>query len=202
VYFPVLRDLAATPDSAPYVPMYPGEMTLFVRAAVAPATLIAPIRRIVGELDPYVPVTNPRTLEDVVSASTARARLTMLLLLTGSGVALILGVIGIYGVVSYSVSQRTPEIGIRMALGATPASVNAMVLREGAGMTAVGLVGGVLASLLVTRLLRGLLYGVSPTEPFTIIAMILLLFSIALAASYLPARRAARIDPVLALRAE
>jgi len=80
--------------------------------------------------------------------------------------------------------------------------VNAMVLREGAGMTAVGLVGGVLASLLVTRLLRGLLYGVSPTEPVTIIAMILLLFIIALAASYLPARRAARIDPVLALRAE
>ena len=202
VYFPVLRDLAATPDSAPAVPLYPAEMTLFIRTAVDPATLIAPIRQIVGELDPRVPVTNPRTLDEVVRASTARTRLTMLLLLAGSGIALLLGVIGIYGVVSYTVSQRIPEIGIRMALGATPSSVNAMVLRDGVGMTAIGIASGVLTSLMVTRLLRGLIFGVSATEPATFVAMIVLLFAIALAASYVPARRAARIDPVLALRAE
>jgi hypothetical protein len=202
VYFPVLRDFAAIPDSAPRVPLFPGEMTLFVRTAVEPTSLVAPIRRIVAELDPQVPATNPRTLEDVVSASTARARLTMLLLLAGSGMALLLGMIGIYGVVSYSVNQRTPEIGIRMALGATPGRVNAMVLREAAGMTVAGVAVGVAASLGTTRLLRGLLYGVSATEPATFAVMIATLSAIALIASWIPARRASRIDPVLALRAE
>ena len=202
VYFPVLRDLAATPDSAAPVPIYPSEMTLFIRTSVDPAALVAPIRRVVAELDPQVPATDPRTLEDVVRGSMARARLTMLLLLAGSAVALLLGVIGIYGVVSYSVSQRTPEIGIRMALGATPSSVNAMVLREGVSMTAIGVAGGIAAALFATKLLRGLLFGVSAVEPVTFTLMIVLLFLIAVAASYIPARRAAQIDPVRALRAE
>jgi predicted permease len=205
VYFPILRDLASTPESPPppgAVPFFPQEVTYFVRSAADPAALVAPIRRIVSELDPQIPVTNPRLLADVVRGSTARARLTMLLLLAGSSVALLLGVIGIYGVVSYSVSLRTPEIGIRMAVGATPASVHRLVMREGAGMTMVGVIGGVLASFLVTRLIRGLLFGVSPTDPATMVAMVALLSAIALAASYLPARRAARIDPVQALRAE
>jgi ABC-type antimicrobial peptide transport system permease subunit len=100
------------------------------------------------------------------------------------------------------VNQRTPEIGIRMALGATPGRVNAMVLLEAAGMTALGIAVGVIASLGTTRLLRGLLFGVSTTEPATFAVMIIALSSIALAASYLPARRASRIDPVQALRAE
>ena len=202
IYFPVLRDFAAIPDSTPRVPLFPGEMTLFVRTSGAPMSLIAPIRRIVGELDPHVPVTNARTLEDVVRGSTARARLTMLLLLAGASAALVLGVIGIYGVVSYSVSQRTPEIGIRMALGATPSRVNAMVLVEAAGMTALGAGVGVIASLAATRLLSGLLFGVSATEPMTFVAMVILLSGTALGASYIPARRASRIDPVGALRAE
>jgi predicted permease len=205
VYFPILRDLASTPDSGPppgAVPFYPHEVTFFVRSGADPAVLVAPIRRIISELDPQVPVTSPRLLDEVVHGSTARARLTMFLLLAGSSVALLLGMIGIYGVVSYSVSLRTPEIGIRMAVGATPAAVHGMVMREGAGMTLVGIAGGVLASLLVTRLLRGLLFGVSPTDPATMVAMVVLLSAIALAASYLPARRAARIDPVQALRAE
>jgi ABC-type antimicrobial peptide transport system permease subunit len=100
------------------------------------------------------------------------------------------------------VSQRTPEIGIRMALGATPSRVNAMVLLEAAGMTALGVAVGVVASFGTTRLLRGLVFGVSTTEPVTVAVMIIVLSGIALAASYLPARRASRIDPVLALRAE
>jgi putative ABC transport system permease protein len=202
IYFPVLRDLAATPDSIPGVPFFPGELTMFVRTTVTPESLLDPIRRIVGEIDPQVPVTNPRTLEDIVGASTARTRLTMLLLLAGAGVALLLGVVGIYGVVSYAVSQRTPEIGIRMALGATPRAVNRMVLREGIVMTAGGIAAGILAALAVTRLLRGLLYEVSPTDPATFIAMAVLLSGVALAACQGPARRASRIDPVQALRAE
>ncbi len=202
IYFPVLRDLAATPDSAPQVPYWPRELPVLVRGSVAPATLLDPIRRIVGEIDPQVPVTNPRTLEDIVGASTARTRLTMLLLLAGAGVALLLGVVGIYGVVSYAVSQRTPEIGIRMALGATPGAVNAMVLKEGVTMTVTGILAGIVVALGVTRLLRGLLYEVSPTDPLTFIAMAVLLSGIALAACMAPARRASRIDPVQALRAE
>jgi putative ABC transport system permease protein len=202
IYFPVLRDLAATPDSAPQVPFWPRELPVVVRGSVAPATLLDPIRRIIAEIDPQVPVTNPRTLETIVDASTARTRLTMLLLLAGAGVALLLGIVGIYGVVSYAVSQRTPEIGIRMALGATPGAVNAMVLKEGVMMTSAGIATGIVAALGVTRLLRGLLFEVSPTDPATFIAMAVLLAGIALVACQGPARRASRIDPVQALRAE
>ena len=202
IYFPVLRDLAATPDSTPTVPYWPGELTILVRGSVSPATLLDPIRRIVAEIDPQVPVANPRTLEEIVRASTARTRLTMLRLLAGAGVALLLGVVGIFGVVSYAVSQRVPEIGIRMALGATPGAVNAMVLREGALMTIAGIAAGVVAALAVTRLLRGLLYEVSPSDPATFVAMAVLLSAIAMAACFGPARRASRIDPVQALRAE
>ena len=202
LYFPLLRDFAATPDSAPGIPHYPRELTLVVRTEVAPASLLAPIRRVVAESDPQVPVTNPRTLEEIVGASTSRTRLTLLLLLTGAAVALMLGIVGIYGVVSYAVSQRTSEIGIRMALGATPGAVNRMVLREGLLMTAIGIAAGMIAALAVTRLLRGLLYGISPTDATTFVGMAVLLAVIALAACYSPARRASRIDPVLALRAE
>ena len=202
IYFPVLRDLAATPDSAPRVPYFPRELPVVVRGSGATATLLAPIRRVVAEIDPQVPVTNPRTLDAIVAASTARTRLTMLLLLAGAGVALLLGVVGIYGVVSYAVSQRTSEIGIRMALGATPAAVNAMVLREGVMMTVAGIGAGVFVALGVTRLLRGLLYDVSPTDPLTFVGMAVLLSGVALAACMAPARRASRIDPVQALRAE
>ena len=202
IYFPVLRDLAATPDSAPPIPFWPRELPIVVRSSVAPSSLLDPIRRIVAEIDAQVPVTNPRTLDAIVTASTARTRLTMLLLLAGAGVALLLGVVGIYGVVSYAVSQRTSEIGIRMALGATPGAVNAMVLKEGVVMTVAGIAAGLVVALGVTRLLRGLLYEVSPTDPLTFVGMAVLLSVIALAACMAPARRASRIDPVQALRAE
>ena len=202
VYMPVLRDLQNTPDASADIPYSPGELTVYVRAGVEPTSLVAPIRRIVAGVDPQVPMANVRLLSDVVAASTGRARLTMVLLLVGAGTALALGIIGVYGVVSYAVSQRTPELGVRIALGASPASVNRMVLREGAVIAAIGSVVGAIAALAGTRLLRGLLFEVNPTNPLLFAGMTLFVLAIAIVACGGPARRAGRIDPIRVLRAD
>jgi ABC-type antimicrobial peptide transport system permease subunit len=132
----------------------------------------------------------------------SRTSFTLVMLGIAAGVALILGTIGIYGVISYIVSQRTREIGVRIALGAESGNVAAMVLRQGLTMAVVGVVVGVVSAIGLTRLMSALLYGVSPTDPITFMATSISLVGIALLASYLPARRAAATDPVETLRAE
>lgn len=132
----------------------------------------------------------------------APARFSMALLAAFSGVALLLSAVGLYGVIAYAVTQRTREIGIRLALGAAPRSVMSLVVRSGITLTGVGVTLGVAAAVGGTRVLSGMLYGVSPGDPTTFAAIVVLVVAIALAACYLPARRAAHIDPTEALRAE
>jgi predicted permease len=202
LYFPALDDLRNRPDADVPIPLVPRTMTFVVRTSVPPASLTPAVRRIVASMDPQIPVANVRSMEEIVDGSVARMRLTMVLLLFGAGAALFLGVVGIYGVVSYTVSQRTPELGVRIALGARPAAVTAMVLRQGVLVALAGVAAGVAAALGLTGFLAGLLFGIEPGDPATFAAMAVFLLAVATAASYLPARRAARIDPAIALRAD
>jgi putative ABC transport system permease protein len=153
-------------------------------------------------VDNNVAMANVRTMDEIVSTSVAQPRLEAILLGAFGGLALLLASVGIYGVLAYSVSQRTSEIGIRMALGASRASVLTMVLGQGLRMTAIGLAIGLALALGVTRVMSGILFGISPTDPATFTAILLLLGTIALLACYLPARRATRVDPMVALRYE
>ncbi len=156
----------------------------------------------VWSVNPNLTIARMRTVEEVYESSLARTSFTLTMLTIAAGMALLLGLVGIYGVVSYSVSQRTREIGIRMALGAQQQSVRAMFVGNALALTAVGVGAGLTAAIGVTRLMSALLYGVSPLDPVTYGAVSLLLAAAALAASYLPARRATSIDPSEALRAE
>ncbi|MBV8068369.1 MAG: FtsX-like permease family protein [Acidobacteriaceae bacterium] len=141
-------------------------------------------------------------MTELVAQSTARHWFNMLLLNIFAGVALVLAAIGIYGVMAYSVQHRTHEIGIRIALGARPAEVRRMILSEGMRLALVGVFFGVLATVTLTPLMKNLLYGVRPAEPGIVISVVVVLSAVALLATYIPARRATRIDPVLTLRCE
>ncbi|MBA2243335.1 MAG: FtsX-like permease family protein, partial [Gemmatimonadetes bacterium] len=197
VYFPMLPIEGAPLWSPPH------SMTLAVRTATArPEDLTAAIRRLVAEMDPAVPIGSVQTMRQVIAGSTARTSFTMLLLGIAAGVALLLGVIGLYGVVSFVVEQRRGEIGVRMALGASTRQIAGMVVGQSTRLAVAGVVLGVLASLAVTRVLQSLLFETSPTDPLTLAAVSLLLTGVALVAAYLPARRAARVDPMIALRAD
>jgi ABC-type antimicrobial peptide transport system permease subunit len=142
------------------------------------------------------------TLDQFVDDSMARTSFTLVMLAIAAGVALFLGAVGVYGVISYVVSQRTREIGVRMALGAEQEDVRRMVLKQGGTLAGAGVVVGLIMASLLTRLMASLLYGVSPIDLPTFGAVALALSAIALLASYLPARRASSVDPVMALRAE
>ena len=194
VYFPLVSSNGGNPATAPRF------VALLVRTAAASSTVIAAVRQIAHSIDPALPTYDERTLLDVVSAASARARVTLLLLAIASAVALILGAVGIYGVMAYGVSLRQREIGVRLALGARPADVSRMIARNGAGLAAIGVAIGVVCALGVTRFLRGLLYDVSPTDPMILGATCALLFVVALLASWIPARRAAAVDPSQVLR--
>jgi predicted permease len=192
-----------------YVPMLetpvdprriPSQSTLVVRARVAPVALAPEIRRIVRELDPSLPVANVRTLASIVSDSMARTTFTMLLLMVAGATALVLGLVGVYGVTSYVVGRRTQEIGLRVALGAGAPDIERMVLRDGVWTVLAGVAVGVVAALAVGRVLRSLLFGVSGADAASFGAVTLLLFLTAALATWLPARRAARIAPTEALR--
>ena len=161
-----------------------------------------PIRKTVAELDPEQPVYSVRTMTEVMGDSVARRRLALILMGVFSGLALALASIGIYGVISYSVSQRQQEIGLRMALGARRGQVLWMVIRQGMILTLIGLGSGLVASLIILRFMRGMLFGVNPADPIALGGAAALLCLIALLASYLPARRATRVDPMTALRYE
>jgi ABC-type antimicrobial peptide transport system permease subunit len=177
-------------------------MSLVVRTAGDPAALAGPIRAEVRRLDPSLPIANIRRMTDVVAASMATPRLTGSLLTIFGALALFLASVGVSGVLSYLVARRRREIGIRMALGASRASVLGLVVRRGVVTAAWGVAAGLLGGLFLTRLMEGLLYGVAPRDPVTFAAVALLLIAIAVAASAAPAFRAARVDPLEALRSE
>ena len=172
------------------------------RASNSSTPLESSIRNAVRELDPTLPVYNLRSMEEVVSKSMVQPRFLALLLATFSGIALFLAAIGIYGVMAYSVTQRTQEIGVRMALGARPRHVLRLVFGQGLGMLLLGTVIGLAGAFALTRLMRTLLFEVTSTDPITYVSVIGLLTVVALLACYIPARRAAKVDPLIALRYE
>jgi putative ABC transport system permease protein len=177
-------------------------MTLAVRTTGPPLSLASAVIREVHQLDPDQPVADVRTLEDVVNLATSGARFNTVLLMTFAGIASLLAAVGIYGVISCDVCQRTHEIGIRMALGAQPADVRRLILVQGARLAVYGIGAGLLGAFVVTRWMGTMLFGVKPTDPWTFIAISILLAVVALAASYLPSRRAMSLEPVSALRHE
>jgi putative ABC transport system permease protein len=196
-------DVEGTPEMyIPYLQSPISSMTLVVRTSSDPLGLVAAVRSEVSRLDKEQPVYDVRTMEQLVSESTSSRRFNALLLGIFAGVALILAAIGIYGVMSYSVTRRAHEIGLRMALGAQVRDVLKLVVRQGMLLTLVGVCIGLAAALALTRLLSSLLYGVSATDPITFGVITSLLIGVALLATYIPARRATRVDPIVALRHE
>ena len=179
-----------------------GAMALVLRSAGDPIALAPLARETVRAADPDVPISDVRSLEQVISASVARPRLIMALLLVFAGVGVILGAIGVYGVIAFAVGERRREIGVRIALGAEPGMVAGSVVLHGVRYAAVGVAVGLAAAFAVTRLMRTLVFGVSTTDPATFAALSALLVVVTALASYLPARQAARTDPMIALRSE
>jgi putative ABC transport system permease protein len=177
-------------------------MTIVVRTALAPESLALAARRELIEIDKDVPVAELRTMEELLGASVSRPRLYSALLGIFSAVALLLAAVGIYGVMAYSVNQRTRELGLRMALGAEASSVRGMILRQAMAAVLGGIAFGTAGAFAVTRVMKDLLFGVSPTDPLTFFGASMLLVTVAAAAAYFPARRATRVDPLVALRSE
>jgi ABC-type antimicrobial peptide transport system permease subunit len=173
-----------------------------IRTNVEPLSLSEPVRQAIWKVDADQPMWKIRTVEFLVQRSTADRKFLMALMGIFATLALVLTIIGLYGVISYLVNQRTQEIGIRMALGAQMRDIMGLVLKQGMVLVLTGVASGLAAAWLVTRLISRMLYQVSPTDPFTFIAISLLLVTVALLACYLPARRATKVDPLVALRDE
>jgi predicted permease len=193
-----------------YVPMFATRdvwpavdtMTFVVRTSVPPIELAAAARAAARTVDPNLALAEMRTLQDLVDAAAAPRAFTMVLIVIAASAALLLGVVGIYGVMSYNVSQRTKEIGVRLALGAEPATVMSMVVRQGGTVVFGGIAAGLATSFAGGRLISSLLYNVAPHDPAVFAVTTALLLAVALVACWLPARRAASVDPLVALRAE
>jgi putative ABC transport system permease protein len=202
-----VRDEALSREPGPmmYVPfaqapLYGGEVV--VKSSMSASSVADGIREAVHSIDKDLPVTDVESFPAALGASIAQERFRTLLLSSFSGIALVLAAVGIFGVISYSASQRTHEIGIRMALGAQQRSVLRLILGQGAKLALVGLSAGTVAALLLTRLMASLLYGISATDPLTFGAVAIVLLGVAMTACYIPARRAMRVDPMVALRHE
>jgi len=197
-------------ESAPeyYIPFAQlnfGSMTVCLRTSVDPHSVTSAVRNVVSSMDSDLPLYDIKTMDEYLSASVATPRFHAMLLEAFAGLALLLTALGLYGVVAYTVAQRTHEIGVRMTLGATRASVTQMVLTAGFKLTAIGIVIGVVGSLIAARFLTAftsLLFGVKPTDIVTYVAVVGMLAVVSLLACYIPARRAAKVDPMIALRYE
>jgi putative ABC transport system permease protein len=177
-------------------------MDVVLRTASDPLSFVPVLRREVAALNPRIPVSNPRTMQDVFAVATSRTSFTVALLGVASGIALLLGLVGIYGVISYVVGQRTREIGVRLALGATASSVRDMIVRHGLLLAATGALVGLVAAAALSSVLATILYGVSPLDPVTYASVAVALVVVSLAACWIPANRAAGVDPAQALRME
>jgi predicted permease len=193
---------AAEPVTAMYFLETTSEMTLVIRAAQDPTNLIAEVRSIIHSVDPDQPIGAIRTMSNIVSESVAPQRLTMLISGLFAVLALLLAMIGLYGVISYSVAQRNHEFGIRMAVGAAKGDILQLIVTQGFSLAMTGIIVGIAGSLALTRILASLLFGIVPNDPLTLGAVALLLTGVALLACYIPARRAAEVDPMVALRNE
>ena len=205
IFVPWLQEGNYLTNVAPHV----GYLSLIVRARCVEGTttcetapLVPAIRNAVWSFDKNLPISEVKTMNEVVQLANARPRFTFLLLAAFAGIALLLAAVGVYGVMSYVVSRRTREIGVRLALGAAPASVVRMIVREGMTVAALGAAAGLALAMLLMRSMAGLLYGVAPRDPLTFGIVSLVLMGVALLATYVPARQAARTDPLGALRAE
>jgi putative ABC transport system permease protein len=198
---------ARQPDPEMYVPYLASnqpwrEMTLVVRTSSDPARLAAAVRREVRSIDEDQPVYNIRAIEQLLSGSLSRQRFLALLLEVFAVLALVLAAIGVYSVMSYSVTQQTREIGIRIALGGSRADVLGLVIGRGMVLALIGVGAGIVAAVALTRLISSLLYGIRPNDPATFAAVVFGLVGVTALASYIPARRATKFDPMVALRDE
>jgi ABC-type antimicrobial peptide transport system permease subunit len=180
----------------------PTVMTFVVETGLDPVSLVPAVRQTVESMDPDLPVSQLTPMSAYLSEGRAQARFSLVLMTVLGAVALLLTAVGVFGVISYSVSQRTREFGIRLALGEDPRQTRLSVVRGGMRLVLMSIAIGLVGSLVVTRLIAGLLYEVRPADPITFAGIGLLLAAVALLACYLPARRATRVDPALALRSE
>jgi putative ABC transport system permease protein len=196
-----LSEAAAPAYFVPYAQGLISPLAIVVRSN-DPTAAAENIRHTLARRDPELSLYDVKTMDEYLASSVARPRFQTLLLAVFAGVGLALTAIGLYGVMAYGVAQRTREFGIRIALGARPGEVLALVMRGGLGLVAAGLVAGVVGGAFATRLLAGALYGVDPLDPTTFVGVATLLIAVAMFASYVPARRATRVDPMLALRTE
>jgi predicted permease len=187
-----------------YIPynLFPGGMsyTYVLKTVSDPLSVVSSARGVIRALDPALPIRRVRTFDDVLNAAVAPARWSATLLGTFAGVALVIAVLGIFGVLSYLVAQRTRELGIRIALGASPLAVQRFVMMRGVVLVGLGVAIGVAGAAALTRFMTSLLYGVTAMDPLTVTAVAALLIAAAVLAKYIPARRATRVDPVVALR--
>ena len=177
-------------------------MTFVLRTDGNPADLAPTVQRVVREIDPDQPISDVRTMNQVMAEWVDRDRFNTLLLGIFAGLATLLAAVGIFGVMSYSVTLRTREIGLRMALGAQSGEVLRLILKQGLLLILIGITFGLAGALAVTRVMSGLLFGVGSTDPATFAAIVLLFALVSLVACYIPARRATRVDPLTALRSE
>ena len=197
--------LADAPEPTVYVPIMQvpyTNLSILVRTNASPGTLATPLRAIVRDLDHEIPVYSVQTMEERVAGSVGRERFYATLIAIFAGVALVLSAVGLYGVIAYAVSQRTHELGVRVALGASGERITRMVVGEGLRLTAAGAALGIVGSVLAGRLIATLLFGVTAVDPMTLAGVIAVLAIVAMLASWLPARRAARIDPLTAIRGD
>ncbi len=197
--------LRAAPRPQVYMPLLQttgSSIHLFIRTSADPLAMAPELEKIIWSIDKDQPVSHVQSMTQVISKSVAEPRFRTWLLGVFAAAGLTLTLVGLYGVVSYMAGQRTREIGIRVALGAQRSNVLRLVLSQGVRLTVVGAIAGVLGSLALTRLLKSELFDIKPTDPATLIGAAVLMLLVALAACYLPARRATRVDPLVALRHE